>query len=218
MGLKDNFKQAAKELMDGPEALASQPRGHASPLPPEPTPVSSPESDMIPEYAPPDFMDSFREAPEERVTIIAPGTVIRGSVESDCNVEVYGEVQGDIATTRDLKLRGKIQGNATGGNVELSGIRMVGDIAAAGVATMDANSEVEGDVTAQSVILNGKIWGNVRVTNRLSLESSAVICGHVAAEKLSVNEGAVIQGEILIGKNVAPPKRERPAGGERSES
>lgn len=170
------------------------------------------------EYAPPDFTDSIPEEPVERVTIIAPGTVIRGSVESDCNVEVYGEVQGDIVTTRDLKLKGKIQGNATGGNVELSGIHMVGDITAAGIATMDATSEVEGDVTAQSVILNGKIWGDVLVSNRLSLESSAVICGHVSAEKLSVDEGAVIQGEVLIGKNVAPPRRGKPAGEEKSQS
>lgn len=217
MGLKDNFKQAAKELMDGPAAPQPQDHDQESPLPPEPAPVPLPESEIVPEYeyTPPNFTDSFPKEPEERVTVIAPGTVIRGSVESDCNVEVYGEVQGDILTTRDLKLKGKIQGNATGGNVELTGIHMVGDITATGIATMDAGSEVEGDVTAQSVILNGRIWGNVRVSDRLSLESSAVICGHVAAEKLSVNEGAVIQGEILIGKSVAPPKRERSAGGDR---
>lgn len=157
MGLRDNFKQAAKELMDGPEA--TRPQDPEASFPSEPAPVSLPESDILPEYeyAPPDFTDSIPEEPVERVTIIAPGTVIRGSVESDCNVEVYGEVQGDIVTTRDLKLKGKIQGNATGGNVELSGIHMVGDITAAGIATMDATSEVEGDVTAQSVILNGKI-------------------------------------------------------------
>ena len=206
MGLRDNFKQAAKELMDGPSA--PQPRSYEPPPDPvsvnltEPAPVYPPE----PEYTPPDFMDSIPEEPGRVTTVIAPGTVIRGSVESDCDVEVYGEVQGDIVTTRDLKLKGKIQGNATGGNVELSGIHMVGNITATGVATMDASSEVEGDVAAKSVILNGKIWGNVQVSKRLSLESSAVICGRVSAEKLSVEEGAVIQGEILIGKNMAPPK------------
>lgn len=217
MALKDNFKQAVKELMDGPEAAQTK---NPEPLPsstePEPAYPTEPEfEEAEPEYTPPNLIDNSPQEPKFSPTIIAPGTVIRGSIESNCDIEMYGEVQGDIVTTKDLKLRGKIHGNATGGNVELSGIQMVGNVVAAGIATMDANSEVEGDVTANSVILNGKIWGNVQVSSRLALESSAVICGHVSAEKLSVDEGAIIQGEIFIGKNAVPPKKEKRAGEEK---
>lgn len=212
MALKNNFKKAVKELMDGPEA--SQPtKTEPTPIEPsasEPMPAYSPEPEVPPEYTPPNFTDSIPEEPTSTPTIIAPGTIIRGSVESNCDIEMYGEVHGDIITTKDLKLKGKIRGNATGGNVELSGIQMVGNVVAAGVATMDSNSEVEGDVTANSVILNGKIWGNVQVASRLALESNAIICGHVSAEKLAVDEGAVIQGEIFISKSAVPPKREKP--------
>lgn len=168
----------------------------------------------MPDYTPPDFLDTPLEEPREFATIIAPGTIVRGSVESECDVEVYGEVQGDIISAKDLKLKGKIRGNATGGNVELSGLLMVGNIVATGVATMDSTSEVEGDVTAKTVIMDGKIWGNVQVSDLLSLERNAVICGRVFAEKLSVDEGAVIQGEILIGKSMLPPKKEHPAAEE----
>lgn len=208
MGLRDNFRQAAKELIDGPEAR--RPRSYEPPPAPEPPPVYPPEPEAFPGYTPPDPMDSAPEKPEKFTTIIAPGTVIRGSVDSDCDVEVYGEVQGDITTTQDLRLKGKIKGNATGENVDLAGTHIVGNIAASGAATMDAASEVEGDVTAQSMVLDGKIWGNVKVANRLALESNAVICGHVSADKLAVDEGAVIQGDILIGKTMLPPRREKP--------
>ena len=172
---------------------------------------------MIPEGPPPDFLEPIPEEPKELATVIAPGTIIRGTIESECSVEVYGEVQGDISTTKDLKLRGKIQGNATGGNVEVAGLQMVGNIIASGNATMDADSEVEGDVTAESMTLNGRIWGNVHVSSRLSLESSAVISGHVSADKLSVDEGAVIQGEVLIGKKMLPPKRSKSSGQDRED-
>lgn len=212
MGIRDNFRQAAKELMDGPGA--QQPQGYEPPPAPDPAAAYSREPEGMPGYTPPDFMDSAPEQPKEFATIIAPGTVIRGSVESDCNVEVYGEVQGDIVSAKDLKLKGKIRGNATGGDVELSGLHMVGNVVASGIATMDADSEIEGDVTAKSVTMDGKIWGNVQVSDLLSLESRAVICGRVSAEKLSVDEGAVIQGEILIGKSMLPPKREKSAGEE----
>lgn len=205
MGLRDNFKQAAKELIDGPKAPQSQGYG----APPEKPPVYYHEPETTPEYTPPDFTDSIPEEPKELTTIIAPGTIIRGTVESECSVEVYGEVQGDITTAKDLTLKGKIQGNATGGNVEVSGLQMVGNIVAAGIATMDSSSEVEGDVTAGSMTLNGRIWGDVKVSALLSLESCAVISGHVSAEKLTVDEGAIIQGEILIGKKMLPPKRSK---------
>lgn len=160
MGLRDNFRQAAKELIDGPEAR--RPRSYEPPPAPEPPPVYPPEPEAFPGYTPPDPMDSAPEEPEKFTTIIAPGTVIRGSVDSDCDVEVYGEVQGDITTTQDLRLKGKIKGNATGENVDLAGTHIVGNIAASGAATMDAASEVEGDVTAQSMVLDGKIWGMSR--------------------------------------------------------
>ncbi len=236
MGLRDNFRQAAKELMDGPEA--SRPRSYTPPRPepiqeetpmfvptPEPTPAPAPVYTPEPEpaYVPepprapepprtpePYFGRSYEPAgSQELTTIIAPGTIIRGSVESDTSMELYGEVQGDIVTTKDLKLKGKIQGNATGGNVELYSIHMVGNVTASGTAMLDSESEVEGDVTAESLILNGKIQGDVQVSKRLALEGSAVICGRVAAERLSVDEGAIIQGEILIGKSVLPPKQQQ---------
>lgn len=176
---------------------------------PEPEPVYVPEP---PRAADPFFGRSYEPAgPQELTTIIAPGTIIRGSVESDTSMELYGEVQGDIVTTKDLKLKGKIQGNATGGNVELYSIHMVGNVTASGTAMLDSDSEVEGDVKAESLILNGKIRGDVQVSKRLALEGSAVIVGRVAAERLSVDEGAIIQGEILIGKSVLPPKQQQPA-------
>lgn len=162
-------------------------------------------------------MDSIPDQPPEMSTVIAPGTVIRGTIESQCNVEVYGEVQGDITTAKDLKLQGSVQGNATGGNIAVSGLQMVGNLSAAGVATIDADSEVEGDVEAESMRLNGRIWGNVNVTTHLALESSAVIVGHVAAERLSMDEGAIIQGEVLIGKKMLPPKRPRSSDEEQTQ-
>lgn len=212
MGLRDNFKQAAKELIDGPRPPQSQGYQPAPETPPvySREPEARPEFDPPePEFDPPDFTDYIPQEPKEFVTVIAPGTIVRGTVESEGSVEVYGEVQGDITTVKDLTLKGKVQGNAMGGNVDASGLQMVGNIVASGIATIDSGSEVEGDVAAESMTLNGSIWGDVKVSPLLSLESSAVISGYVSADKLSVSEGAIIQGEILIGKKMLPPKRSK---------
>lgn len=231
MKLRDNFKQAAKELMDVPfRAQDSEPA---------PDPASTYVPEFVPEFTAEEAKESketketkeaqeagemrFQDTPQilsehenfesslvplrpECTTIIAAGTIVRGSIESDCDVEMYGEIQGDIFTAKDVKLKGKIRGNVTGGNVDLHSIRMVGNVISSGNATLDADSEVEGDVIAESAVLNGNIRGNVQVAKRLSLASNAVICGYVSANKLIVEEGAVIHGEILIGKNMISPK------------
>ena len=221
MKLRDNFKQAAKELMDGPfRAQDFEPVPEFTAVEAEETKeageIRFQDTPQIP-GEPENFGSSPIPLRPESTTIIAAGTIVRGSIESDCDVEMYGEIQGDIVTAKDVKLRGKIRGNVTGGNVELHSIRMVGNVISTGNATLDADSEVEGDVIAESAVLNGNIRGNVQVAKRLSLASNAVICGYVSANKLTVEEGAVIHGEILIGKNMISPKpgagAKVPAGG-----
>lgn len=145
MGLRDNFRQAVKELVDGPESAPSGVPAHP-PAPgsglPEAEGLQHQETDQdLKEWE--RFMNSYNSTqsgstdgrfveythpaePKVEVSIIAPGTIVRGSIESECDLECYGEVQGDIVTTKDLRLRGKVQGNATGDNIELRGIRMVG--------------------------------------------------------------------------------------------
>lgn len=214
MGLKSNFKQAAKELIDGRDNSHAQGYGRPSEAPP----VYYQEPETTQGTASSDFAAPTPEPPKEFSTIIASGTVIRGTIDSQCNVEVYGELQGDVTTAKDLKLQGSIQGNAAGGNVEISDLQMVGNISASGVATIDAGSAIEGDVAAESMRLNGHIWGNVRVTSLLALEEGAVIVGQVTAERLAMEEGAVIQGEVLIGKKMLPPKRPASSGEDSSRS
>lgn len=79
MGLRDNFKQAAKELIDGPRPPQSQGYQPA----PETPPVYSREPEARPEFDPPDFTDYIPQEPKEFATVIAPGTIVRGTVESE---------------------------------------------------------------------------------------------------------------------------------------
>ena len=74
---------------------------------------------------------------------------------------------------------------------------------------MGLNTQKEENL-CQKTLLQWKNWDNVQVASRLALENNAIICGHVSAEKRAVDEGAVIQGEILISKSAVPPKREKP--------
>lgn len=187
MGLKDNFKQAARELMDTPGAgtgvsaePVSEPEYQSSPSPLRTEPVVT------------------RAEPARQPTFIAAGTVIHGSIETEGDLELYGEVQGNITGKEDLKLRGKLTGNATGKNIEMSGMKMEGNLTASGMAHVDEGSILIGNLQAEELTLNGRIKGDVVVRQRLAMQNQAVIAGRVTAGKLSVAEGAILQGEIRI--------------------
>jgi cytoskeletal protein CcmA (bactofilin family) len=223
MGLTDNFKQAAKELMDGPskpqqetkvyqEPAVSQERRSSERVSTSSTVTAStqstpstPSTPITQTFSP---VQSYRSVPEPETaaTIISVGTVIQGTVYCEGNLELYGEVQGDINGSKDLKLQGKLNGAASGINVTLNGLQMTGDLHASGVAQVSEGSVVEGDVDAESLVLNGRVNGNVQVNTRLHLKSNGFIRGAVTAARLMVEEGAEIQGEIHIGT----PQKELP--------
>lgn len=182
MSLKDNLMQAAMDLANAPaenrtETKAAKPERPAS-----------------------EFMRPHTDT-EKRgyVTEIGAETVIEGSVRTNGSLVLYGAVHGNITGQGDLSICGRIEGDAEGKNIRLSGVRMTGNVTAHGTLDIDERSAVEGDVHAESFVLNGAVKGNVIVAGTLTMEQHAVITGGVTAGELSVVEGAVISGEVRIG-------------------
>lgn len=199
MSLKNNFKQAAKELMDGP-TKPEPAAGQADQEQRTQKPATGARASRA--------EGASADAPAP-ATVIAAGTVVRGSVQCEGNLELYGEIQGDIKGRRDVKLQGKLKGGVVGVNVTVHGLRMEGDLHASGMVQVAEGTVVEGDVEADSLILNGKVQGNVHVKKRLQIQPKGVVCGSVAADRLMVEEGAVIQGEVHIGGDSAEKNSSR---------
>lgn len=58
--------------------------------------------------------------------------------------------------------------------------------------------QVEGDVQATSVVIAGKITGNVTCEESLELRSSAQVQGDIHAPTLHIDEGATFEGQCLM--------------------
>ncbi len=189
MSLKDNLMQAAMELANTP----AEGRAESRAAKPE-----RPAQELFRPHAPAEK--------REHVTEIGAETIIEGSVRTNGSLVLYGAVHGNITGQGDLSICGRIEGDAEGKNIRLSGVRMTGNVTAHGTLDMDERSAVEGDVRAESFVLNGRVKGNVIVTGTLSMEQHAVITGSVTAGRLSVVEGAVISGEVGIGSTESAPE------------
>lgn len=197
MGIKENFRQAAQELMGGPEA--------AEPI------DSAADTELLTDsadIAPSDF-DRGISTPEptyfapaaptrKQPTIIAAGDVLTGDLRCTGDLELYGTLTGNISGSGDLKLCGTLTGDAQGRSAEIHGGRVQGNVSASGRVDVDSESMILGDIHAETLFLNGKIRGNLDVKDMLTMSEKAAVLGKISTGRLSVAEGALFQSEVTI--------------------
>ena len=187
MGLKDNFRQAAKELLSTPGEAASADQRDDAGLDQsgfETTSYGDAAVTVVPYEEPP------------RPTYIADGVVIEGSVRAEGSVEMHGEMKGNLSSKGNLHILGKLIGDAEGHDIAIHGGRMRGDLTASGQVKIDSEAIVVGDIHSDTLTVNGKVKGDLLVQGPLTLDSGAVVIGTVHVGQLSIAAGAVFQGEV----------------------
>ena len=68
----------------------------------------------------------------------------------------------------------------------------------------------------QSAIIHGKVVGDIVVTDRVVLASTAELVGDVTAAKISIEEGAVFVGMCRVGTPAVAPMPAAPAPAKKS--
>ena len=76
---------------------------------------------------------------------------------------------------------------------------------------MGANGTIKAEIHAKSVVVIGKVSGNIHGTDRIEIQSTGVVQGDVIAPRLVVAEGAVLNGNIQTGGKPAAAAAKAPA-------
>ncbi|OGU53912.1 MAG: cell shape determination protein CcmA [Ignavibacteria bacterium RBG_13_36_8] len=93
-----------------------------------------------------------------------------------------------------VKIEGKLYSE---GNVRIDG-KLVGDIIVNGNLTLGEGSELSGKVKAQNIAISGKLEGIVTASEKLILESKAVLKGDISTKILIIEEGAKFDGKSVM--------------------
>ena len=108
-------------------------------------------------------------------------------------------LKGDLSGNEDLIIEGHIEGRVDLPNNML---------------TIGANGSCSAEVHAKTVVVVGKVTGNVSATERIEIQATGLVNGDVAAPRLVVAEGAVVNGSIEMGtKKTGPVATGTPALG-----
>ena len=94
----------------------------------------------------------------------------------------------------------KVKGNFHGeGNIIIEGV-VDGSVKTNNFLLIGTKAKIAASVEAKDAKVAGVVSGNVKVSGYLEIKASAKITGDVSADQLSIEKGAIINGNIVMGK------------------
>ncbi len=111
--------------------------------------------------------------------------------------------------TSDVEIKGNLKFS---GELAFDG-KLDGEIHTDGVLNLGDGAVVNGNINAQSVVVRGKITGNISAKDKIEIKAKAELFGDIRAAKLTIEEGVTFVGKTEVNPNkVAPtPPTVRPA-------
>jgi cytoskeletal protein CcmA (bactofilin family) len=93
-------------------------------------------------------------------------------------------LQGKLEIQGDLKIQGTVEGE----------LKATGDV------TIDSGSTIQASIEGSNVSVRGQVTGNVTAKRRLTLGGSGRLNGDVRVGRLTVEDGATLNGNVTMSK------------------
>ncbi len=101
-------------------------------------------------------------------------------------------VRGTITDAKDpLTIRGTVEGTVEHEETLL----------------IDEQGTVTGDINAKEVVVHGSVTGNIHGKDRVRIDATGRVAGDIFAERFSVEEGAIMNGRVIMSPIGAPDQK-----------
>jgi len=104
------------------------------------------------------------------------------------------EIKGNLKFSGELTMEGKLEG----------------EINSDGVLHLGETGAVNGNLNVNSIIVRGKINGNVSAKDKIEIKSKAEVFGDIRAAKLVIEEGVTFVGKTEVNPNKVAPSATPP--------
>jgi cytoskeletal protein CcmA (bactofilin family) len=106
------------------------------------------------------------------------------------------EIKGSIKFQKELLIDGRVEG----------------EINSEGVLTIGENADIRGEIKTKSIIVFGKVQGNITVNERCELKSKCTLQGDLKAARLVIEEGATFIGKSEVTSGMSVTAAKNPSG------
>src|SRR5437667_2450877 len=110
----------------------------------------------------------------------------------------------------DVELKGTLK---FAGELTFDG-KLDGDINSDGTLSLGDNAVIKGNINVNSVVLRGKINGNVGAREKIEIKAKTEMFGDIKAPKLVIEEGVTFVGKSEVNPNKVAPVAPPPVPGE----
>ncbi len=93
-----------------------------------------------------------------------------------------------------IKVKGNFQGH---GNIVVEGF-LEGSLKTDANVLIGAQAKIVANVEAKDAIINGELKGNIKAKSYLSIGKTAKIFGDIQYGEISIERGAIINGQLLM--------------------
>jgi len=94
----------------------------------------------------------------------------------------------------------EIEGNYTCSGTVMLDATIRGEVTAKDTLIVGDRGAVEGSIRAGTLVVHGRVAGNVTATERVELKGSARVTGDVEAPVVTMEPGAVLDGQCRMSK------------------
>jgi cytoskeletal protein CcmA (bactofilin family) len=129
--------------------------------------------------------------PRENDSTTGRSAGAKGGIQSMAAIGKSIIFKGELTGDEDLEIEGQVEGNVRLTNNQL---------------TIGANGRLTAQVVAKSIIVIGRVKGNLTATERIEIQATGIVEGDVKAPRLNVQEGAVLNGGIDMSASAAADK------------
>ncbi|HUN87091.1 MAG TPA: polymer-forming cytoskeletal protein [Terracidiphilus sp.] len=98
-------------------------------------------------------------------------------------------IRGEVKGSEDLIVDGQVEGTIS-----------IDD----GRLTIGPDANVSADLTAQDVLIIGRLKGNIVASGRVELRAGSLVEGDVKATRLAVEDNAVFRGKVDLTQGTKP--------------
>ena len=108
------------------------------------------------------------------------------SASPDSVISIIGPgmtIVGDCQTDGTVRVEGSVEGSVKAGKAVVVGKQGV----------------VTGDIITQDAVISGRVEGTVTAASRLELQATCRIDGEVQTRRMQLEEGAVLNGNVVMG-------------------
>lgn len=128
---------------------------------------------------------------DERKCIIPDGVHVQGSIISDTDIEIYGEVEGNVEAKGSLYLDGIVRGK----KIIVQSMHMHKGVIHANVEcteelVLEQRAVVIGDIRANVATIAGSVKGHIEAENELYIKNTAIISGAADSTNVYIDLGA----------------------------